>query len=292
MRDMRGKTVLVTGATDGIGKRTATTLASLGAHVIVTGRNPKRGSACVADITTSCGHDRVEAMFSDLSTTEGVRDLAAQVQAHCASLDVLVNNAGMAAPERRITPDGLEADFAVNVIAPHLLTTLLHPLLAAASAGRIITLAGGEHPPRLDLHDLQSESEFEGLRTYSRTKLLMMALMYERAQRTSESGVTCNVCYPGQASTSMTRSVTADMLPPALRFAFPVFRMLVREDGGKSALRASRSSVFLASSPDVEGVTGAYFDKNSRRVEWPAPILDSGLRARLWETAQEVAGIR
>jgi NAD(P)-dependent dehydrogenase (short-subunit alcohol dehydrogenase family) len=285
---MNGKTVIVTGATDGIGKRTATALASLGAHVIVTGRNPERGLACVSEIAESCGHDRVEALYADLSSITGVRDLAAQVQGRYSTLDVLVNNAGLAAPERRVTADGLEADFAVNVLAPHLLTSLMEPLLAAAPSARVVTLAGGDHPRQLDLDDLQSELAFEGLKTYSRTKVLMMALMYERAQRTAGSTIDCNVCYPGQASTSMTRSVTAEMLPPALRFAFPVFKWFVRDDGGKSAVRASRSSVYLSSSPEVDGVSGAYFDKRCRRVEWPAPTMDAALRSQLWDIVEDI----
>jgi NAD(P)-dependent dehydrogenase (short-subunit alcohol dehydrogenase family) len=288
--DMVGKTVLVTGATAGIGKHTARALAMRGASVIITGRDVVRGQACVAELSAACGHDRVHLCCADMSQLAGVRDLAAQVRSRCSSLDVLINNAGVAASERRETPDGLELNVAVNVVAPHLLTSLLEPLLTAAPAGRVIAVTGGEHPRHLDLEDLQSLRTFEGLATYSRTKLLMMALMLERAQRALAAGVTCNVCYPGQASTTMTRSVTPGMLPRSMRWAFRLFTLLVREDGGASAARAARSSEFLAASPDVAGVTGAYFDRHCRRVSWPKPILDPVLRAQLWDAVTNIVG--
>jgi len=140
------------------------------------------------------------------------------------------------------------------------------------------------------MDNLQSEKSFDGLNTYSQTKLAMMALMYEFAQR--EKGVTINVCYPGQASTNMTRSVTPEMLPRAMRWMFPIFKLLVREDGGKSAAKAARSSVYLASSPEVEGVTGKYFDTNCKEAAWSvlpvtawplsAPATPSATRCPRW----------
>jgi hypothetical protein len=102
--------------------------------------------------------------------------------------------------------------------------------------------------------------------------------------------VTINVCYPGQASTNMTRSVTPEMLPGFMRFLFPIFKLAVREDGGKSAAKAARSSVYLSSSPEVEGVSGKYFDTNSKNVEWPAAVLDSSVREKIWDMVSRMAG--
>ncbi|HMV97954.1 MAG TPA: hypothetical protein PKE48_16750, partial [Anaerolineales bacterium] len=145
---------------------------------------------------------------------------------------------------------------------------------------------GGDVPAKLDMDNLQSEKSFDGLNTYSQTKLAMMVLMYEFAQH--EKGMTINVCYPGQASTNMTRSVTPEMLPRAMRWMFPIFKLLVREDGGKSAAKAARSSVYLASSPEVEGVTGKYFDTNCKEAAWSPAVMDDDMRKTLWEQVEQI----
>ena len=279
---MRDKTVLVTGATDGIGKQTALALAKLGARVVVTGRNRVHGEAAVGEIRELSGSDSIGLLLADLSTLAGIRSLANQFHQQYGTLDVLINNAGLAAPERRLTEDGVEADLALNVVAPFLLTRMLMDRLTSGLSARVVSLAGGDHPARIELDNVQAERAFVGLKTYSHAKLMMMAVMYEYAQRIRETNVTVNVCYPGQASTSMTQSVTAEMLPGALRFAWPVFKLMTRPDGGRSAAKASRSSVYLASSSEVEGVTGKYFDTNCRAVAWPAPVLDAATREQLW----------
>ena len=110
--------------------------------------------------------------------------------------------------------------------------------------------------------------------------------MYEFAQR--EKGMTINVCYPGQASTNMTRSVTPEMFPGFVRFLFPIFKLAVRDDGGKSAAKASRSSVYLASSPEVEGVTGKYFDTNCKEAAWSPAVMDAAIRQKIWETIEKI----
>jgi NAD(P)-dependent dehydrogenase (short-subunit alcohol dehydrogenase family) len=285
---LRDKTVLITGATGGIGMGTAATLAGGGARVVVTGRNRDRAQAAVAQLKARTGNHRIEFLLADLSTQAGVRSLARQFTATSDRLHVLVNNAGHAAQTRQLTEDGVESDFAVNVIAPFLLTHLLSEPLAHARGARVVSLTGGSHPERLDLDNLQAERLFAGLTTYSHAKVAMMAVMYEYAHRLGLPGITVNVCYPGQARTSMTRSVTRDMLPGAMRLAWPQFKLATRPDDGSSAARASRSSVYLASSPEVEGVTGSYFDRTWTRVDWPVAIQDPAARAHLWNLVHEL----
>ncbi len=169
--------------------------------------------------------------------------LAEQLTNLVPHLDVLVNNAGLAAPARVITEDGIESNFAVNVLAPFLLTNLLMDLLRASPAARVVNLTGGDIPARLELDNLQAERSFDGLFSYSQTKLAMMAVMLEFARRVQGSNVTINVCYPGQASTAMTRGVTPEMLPGPMRLFYPLFRWLTRPDGGKSAARADLSGI-------------------------------------------------
>lgn len=288
---MKNKLVLITGSTGGIGKQTALGLAKLGAQVILTGRNRDSAQAALDEIIQASGNSQVEYLLADLSSQAGVRSLAEQFKARYQRLDVLIHNAGLAAPQRQLTADGVESDFAVNVVTPFLLTHLLMDPLKAGPSARVIVLTGGEAKGKIDLENLQAERSFSGLNTYSHSKLVMMALMYEYAKRVQGSTVSINVCYPGQASTNMTRSVTPEMLPGFMRFAFPLFKLVVRPDGGKSAAKASRSSIYLASSAEVEGLSGKYFDTNCKLTAWLAAVLDNATRESLWSTVQQIARV-
>jgi len=283
---MKDKIILITGATGGIGFQTAVALAKMGAQIIVTGRSQKTAEEAVANIKSASGNSRVDYLLADLSARKNIRTLAEQFKARYERLDVLINNAGLAASQKELTEDGLESDFAMNVVSPFLLTNLLMDSLKKSLSPRVVTLMGGDVPAKLDMDNLQSEKSFDGLNTYSQTKLAMMALMYEFAQR--EKGVTINVCYPGQASTNMTRGVTPDMLPRAMRWMFPIFKLAVREDGGKSAAKAARSSVYLASSPEVDGVTGKYFDTNCKEAAWSPAVMDEANRETLWKIVEQL----
>ena len=287
---MKGKTILITGATSGIGKQTALALAKMGARVVITGRSQSSGESAVAEIKAASGNANVDLLTGDLSAQANVHALAEQFKARVERLDVLINNAGLAASERKLTEDGIESNFAMNVVTPFLLTHLLMDSLKKSPSPRVVTLMGGDVPTKLDMDNLQSEKSFDGLNTYSQTKLAMMVLMYEFAQR--EKDMTINVCYPGQASTNMTRNVTPEMLPGFMRWMFPIFKLAVREDGGKSAAKAARSSVYLASSKDVEGVSGKYFDTNAKQAEWSSAVLDANLRAQIWSTVERLAQLK
>lgn len=247
---MKDKIVLITGGTGGIGKQTAIALARLGAQVIVTGRDRARGEAGVLDIQRASGNFDVELLLADLSTQAGVRSLAEQFKRRYPRLDVLINNAGLLAQERIVTPDGLESDFAVNVIAPFLLTHLLLDVLKASAPSRVVNVSGGMSIwGKIDFDNLQAERSFRGLETYSQTKTVMMALAYEFARRVEGSGVTINVGFPGAASTAMTQALTPTSLPTVMRLTWPALKALyMRDDGGKSAAKASQSSVYLATS--------------------------------------------
>ena len=284
---MKEKNILIKGATSGIGFQTALALAKMGAQVIITGRSQKTAEEAVANIKSASGNTRVNFLLANLSAQKNVRALAEQFKAQYERLDVLINNAGLAASKKELTEDGLESDFAMNVVSPFLLTNLLMDSLKKSPSPRVVTLMGGDVPAKLDMDNLQSEKSFDGLNTYSQTKLAMMVLMYEFAQR--ETSVTINVCYPGQASTNMTRSVTPEMLPRAMRWMFPIFKLLVREDGGKSAAKAARSSVYLASSPEVEGVTGKYFDTNCKEAAWSPTVMEAGNREKIWKVIEKVS---
>lgn len=282
-----GKNILITGATGGIGLQTAISLAKTGARVMISGRNQARGQAAVDEIKRASGNHQVELYLADVSLQKDVHALADQVGQQVNHLDALINNAGLASPQRTLTEDGIESNFAVNVLAPFLLTRRLMDCLKSSPAARVINLTGGEASGTIDLGNLQAERSFDGLNSYSHSKLIMMALSYEFALRLSETTISMNVCYPGQASTNMTRSVTTDMLPGFLRLVWPLFKSFLREDGGKSAEKASRSSVYLATSPEVAGLSGKYFDTNSKMSPWPKPVLDPATRQAIWALAEK-----
>ncbi|MBK8213557.1 MAG: SDR family NAD(P)-dependent oxidoreductase [Myxococcales bacterium] len=287
-RAMEGRVVLVTGATGGIGLATAEGLARLGATVVLSGRSRDAAERAVLELRGKlAGSGAVDFVLGDLVTKEGVRAVARGFVERFAKLDVLVNNAGLMASRPELSADGIETGFAVNVLAPLLLTYELRGHLARGERPRVVTVTGGSHPAKLDLEDLEGASAFVPLTRYSHHKLAMMAVMRALSRRIAP---TVNVCYPGQAVTRMTKSVTAGDMPFFMRLAWPLFRFMMRDDGGKSAEKASRSSVHLASSPALEGVTGRYYDTRSREVPWPAPLTDEVCEAAL-RHAEERAGI-
>jgi NAD(P)-dependent dehydrogenase (short-subunit alcohol dehydrogenase family) len=285
---MKNKIVLITGATGGIGKQTAITLAKMGATVVITGRNMESGEKAVAAIKKLSGNPNIELLLADVSTKGGIIGLVSQFKQKFDKLDVVINNAGSAASERKLSTDGIEMNFAINVLAPWFLATQLMDYLRKSPSGRIITLMGGDVPKKLDQENLQALKSFDGINYYSQSKLTMMALMFEYAQQIKETGVTVNICYPGQASTSMTQSVTAGMLPFLMRPLFPLFKFLVKPDGGKSAEKASRSSVFLATSKDVEGKTGLYVDKHVKIKEMPQAAANEENRKQVWNYVNQL----
>ena len=285
---MQNKTVLITGGTGGIGKQTALALAKLGAHVIVTGRHQGNGETAINELKQLSGNSKIDLLLADLSLQADARAIAQQFKHKYDHLDVLINNAGAAEPQRRLTADGIETDFAVNVVTPFLLTYLLMDCLKTSPSARVVTLSGGEHPSQIDLDNLQGERSYVGLTAYSHSKLVMMAVMYEFAQRLPGSSVTINVCYPGQASTVMTRSVTPDMMPGFLRLIFPIYKLATRADQGQSAAKASQASVYLASAPEVQSVTGKYFNPQCKIVDWPKPVLDPSIRQPLWRRVEQL----
>ncbi len=286
---MKDKIVLITGGTGGIGKQTALALAKMGAKVVVTGRSQTSGEAAVQELKQLSGSQQIDLLLADISTRQGVRSLAEQFSQRYARLDVLINNAGLAAPKRELTTDGIESDFAVNVLAPFLLTHLLKGSLNASPEARVISLTGGEAKGQIDLDNLQAERSFAGLVTYSHAKLVLMAVMLEFAKRVQGMNMTVNVCYPGQASTQMTRNVTPEMLPGFMRLIWPLFKRAVHEDGGQSAAKASHSSVYLATSTEVAGVSGQYFDTNCKRVAWPKAVLDQETRQKTWAVTERLS---
>ncbi|GAA1568148.1 SDR family oxidoreductase [Kribbella hippodromi] len=282
---MRNRTVLITGSTGGIGWETARGLAAQGARVILVGRDARRAAAA-AELLRQQGTGTAESITADLTRQDGVRELAELVAQRHETLDVLVNNFGYVPPRRQLTVEGVELTFAANVLTPYLLTTLLLPELRAAS-GRVVNLTGGIPDGPIDPGNLQAERRFLGwtFSQYNHCKTALMAMSYEFA-RTTE-GITVNVAYPGHASTPGSRALPMRAAPWAFRPLIPVIQVL----GPllfKYTAKAARSSIHLASAPELEGVTGKYFDTNAAEAAWPAAVLDDRNRSAVWELCNQV----
>lgn len=285
---MKGKTILITGATGGIGKQTAISLALLGATVVVTGRNIESGKQAVKEIQNTSKNNNIDLLISDLSTFEGVKSIAVQFQEKYKALDVLINNAGSAATKFEKTKNGIETNFAVNVLAPFLLTKFLLPNLENSSVSRVICLMGGSIPSKLELDNLQCEKGFKGLNSYSQSKLAMMTLMYEFSQQIKNDKITINICYPGQASTNMTQSVTKEMFPKLMQPIFPLFKWITKPDNGKSAEKVSKSSVYLATSDNLNNKTGKYYNKKCKETKIPKCVKDENNRKYVWNYVNKI----
>lgn len=289
-RLMRGKTVLVTGSTAGIGKETARGLARLGAAVILVGRDPQRAERAAAQLRHDTGNDRVSALSADVTSLADLARLADQVSATCASLHVLINNAGAYPPTRQLSPDGVETTFAAHVLAPFTLTHLLLPLLRAGAPARVVNITGGIPGGRIDLSNLQAERRYLGwtFSQYNHTKTMLMALSRRLAWDLEATGVTVNVAYPGHGHTPMNQALKMRAFPIAYRPLVPLIRLIAPRVAADLA-RAAASSIYLASARGLDGVTGAYFDRHCRRRPWPASALDEYTGHTLTARCQQLA---
>ena len=279
---MAGKSVLVTGGTAGIGKATAIGLAALGARVGITGRDQARTEAAAASIRAAAGSPAVDPFAADMAVQAGVRRLAAQVADTYPRLDVLVNNAGGFWAHRHVTADGLEHTFALNHLAPFLLTSLLLDRLTASAPARILTVSSGAHARgRIDFGDLQGERNYSGQRAYSQSKLANVMFTYELARRLDGTGVTATVLHPGVVRTSFGAEEREAYLGVLIRVA----RVFM-----KTPAQGAGTPVYLASSPQVEGISGRYFVNRKPKTSSNAS-RDTAAAARLWQVSAELTGM-
>src|SRR5256886_4444327 len=244
---MQGKICMVTGANSGIGKATALELAQMGATVVMVCRDRARGEEARSEITTKSRNNAVDLLQADLSSQQSIRQLVEHFKQRYTHLHVLINNAGAAFTGRRETVDGLEMTFAVNYLAPFLLTHLLLDLLTASAPARIVNVSSDSHRSgSIQLDDLQAEKLYRPMRTYPQAKLAVVLFTYELARRLQGTGVTANCLHPGFVATNFAQSDGE-----------PAVRPLVKLIGsfGTSPEKGAKTSIYLASSPEVEGVT-------------------------------------
>jgi NAD(P)-dependent dehydrogenase (short-subunit alcohol dehydrogenase family) len=278
---MEGKTCLVTGATAGIGLVTARELARLKARVIGVGRSPERCAEAARHIRDETGSGSVEYKIADLSSQSEIRRLEQEVRASTSRLDVLVNNAGGIYLQRQETVDGLETTFAVNHLAYFLLTNLLLDLVSSSAPARIISVASDAHrSTRINFDDLQGKTKYSGWRAYQQSKLANILFTRELARRLAGTGVTANALHPGFVRTQIFRSRG---LTGWLVRRLAVLFAMTPEQG-------AQTSIYLATSAEVDGTTGKYFDRRKPVASSPESHDDEAAR-RLWKVSEELTGL-
>lgn len=282
--DVNGKTILITGATNGIGLEASVELARRGARVVMVGRNVDKTAAAVADVKRRSGSPTVESLPCDFSSQKSIRALADAYRARYERLDVLVNNAGGVFDTRTVTVDGLEATFATNHLGYVLLTRLLQDLLERSAPARVVIVASvGHRRGTMDFADLGYEKGYWIMKAYCRSKLGNVLFANELARRFLEKNVdiTVNSLHPGAVATGIWAGAPAWTKPLLTLFARPFF--ISAEKGGSRI-------VHLAASPEVTGVTGKYFESN--KSVWPSRLAqDTALAARLWDVSATLVGL-
>ena len=279
---MVGKTVLVTGASGGIGLATSLGLAELGAHVAITGRDRGRLLGAAREIRESTGAT-VDIFVGDLSAQAGVRALAADVLERLPRLDVLVNNVGGYWNTRHLTEDGLERTFALNHLAPFLLTHLLMGRLRQMPAARVVTVASNaEALGRIDFEDLQGSVKYSGARAYNQSKLANVLFSYELARRLSGTSVTANALHPGLVDTSF----GAGDPGRTQRLLVPILRPLMR-----TPTQGATTSVHLAATHDLAQTSGLFFTR-SRPKRSSRRSYNTTVGLRLWQVSAQLTGAR
>jgi NAD(P)-dependent dehydrogenase (short-subunit alcohol dehydrogenase family) len=264
-----GGTILITGSTDGLGLACAADLAATGAKVLLHGRGKERLNQA-REVVGGAGNTELDAYLADLSSLDAVRELADQIMDEQDSLDVLVNNAGVVLPERQLSRDGHELTFAVNYLSHFLLTTLLLPLLERSTPARVVNVASvGQRP--IDFDDVMLERGYEPIRAYCQSKLAQIMFTFELADKLRDSGVTVNALHP---ATLMDTKMVRDSFGTVMSSV---------DEGREATLR-------LVSSPELDGVTGRYFDGKTESTA-DQQAYEAEARRRLWKISEALCGI-
>ncbi|HJO23942.1 MAG: SDR family oxidoreductase [Myxococcota bacterium] len=280
MPDLAGKTCVVTGATSGIGEATALGLVRMGARVVIVGRSQARGQATLARLQAAGSADRVDLRLADLASLADIRRLADEILATCPRIHLLVNNAGVVNLHHRINADGFEETFAVNHLAYFALTNRLLDRLVASAPARIVNVSSEAHRfGPLDLDNLQSEGKYGAMRTYGRSKAANILFTRELARRLEGTGVTVNAVHPGAVASRLGahNGWVGKLAMGLLKVFF------------QTPEKGARTSLHVATAPELDGVSGAYFAR-CREKQPAASACDSETAQRLWDASAQLTG--
>jgi NAD(P)-dependent dehydrogenase (short-subunit alcohol dehydrogenase family) len=278
MMTMQGKICLITGGTNGIGKSTALELARMGATIVIVGRDAQKTTQVVGEIRAASGNNAVDSLLADLSSQQEVRRLADEFKSKYSHLHVLLNNAGGVFMERQLSVDGIEMTFAFNHLAYFLLTNLLLDTVKASAPARIINVSSDAHSGgKIEFDNLQGEREYSS-RTYGNSKLANILFTMELSRRLAGTGVTVNALHPGFVSTGFGKN-NPGILMKIIRAVVPLV--------ARSPEKGAETSIYLASSPDVEGITGQYF-YDSQVIPAAPQATDMAVAKKLWDVSAEM----
>lgn len=274
---------MVTGANAGIGKQTALEVARRGAHVIMVARSRERGEAARSEILAATGNDKVDLLLADLSSQADIHALAETYKARYDRLDVLVNNAGVYFSDRQESVDGLEMTFALNHLGYFLTTILLWDVIATSGPARIVNVSSDAHRgAKLNFDDLQNNKRYQGFRAYGQSKLANVLFTYELDRRRNGADVTVNALHPGFVASNFGKN-NGGVVGMFMKRIVPMF--------GRSVEEGAATSVYLATSPEIEGVTGKYFS-DSKAVQSSTESYDRQVAEKLWTVSEELTSIQ
>ena len=282
-KSLTGKTCLITGATSGIGKYTALGIAKLGAAVVIIGRNAEKCKATVDKIKWKTKNESVEYILADLSCQKEIRNLVKKFENKYNTLHVLVNNAGARFIIRQETVDGIEMTFALNHLAYFLLTNLLLDVLKNSTPARIINIASGNLSNSIDFNNLNQKENYDGRKAYAQSKLANLLFTYELAQKLKNSDITVNAVNPGGVATNFNRNNG---------WQYWLRHVIAHIISGNLKLprRGAYASIYLASSPEVNGVTGRFFH-NDQIISSSELLFDRDLTKKLWTISEQLTGL-
>lgn len=278
---MKGKVVLITGATNGIGLETARALAKMSAKIVIVGRNPEKTERVVDHLMHDTGNEHIEGLLADLSVQAEIFKLAETFQQKYNRLDILINNAGGFFYQRELTPDGLEKTFALNHMSYFILTNQLLNILRDSAPARVINVSSHAHKmgdKRLDFDNLQSEKNFSSFRAYGQSKLANVMFTYALARRVEQHGITVNTLHPGFVNTGFGQK-GGGLLAMGFSMLNKMFAM--------SPEKGARTTIYLASSPEVENVTGKYF-ANSKAEKSSSASYNVEDQEKLWDISESL----
>ena len=276
--DLKGKTTIITGATSGIGKVTALAIARDGAHLVLPVRNMEKGEVLKAEIISETGNKSVELMLCDLASMDSIRSFAKEFMAKYDRLHLLVNNAGLWESKRKESADGIEMNFAVNHLAPFLMTHLLLDIIKKSAPARIINVSSTAHKyAKMNFDDLEGKKGWSSMKSYAQSKLANIFFTRKLARELEGTGITVNCLHPGVVSTHL-----FDKMPRFFRRIFGLFMI--------SSEKGAETSIFLATSPEVDEVSGVYF-KKKKMAKTTRHAEDMKAADMLWEVSKEYCGL-
>lgn len=276
---LEGKTCMITGANSGIGKATAIQLAKMGIHIVMVCRNKERGENAQKQIKEESGNSNVDLIIADLASLESVKNLADEYKKKYDKLHILINNAGVFNSKRILTEDGYESTFAIDYLSHFLLTKLLLDVIKKSAPSRIINVSSDIHRYfKINLDDLMFKKKYSSQKAYGSAKFAIILFTYELAHRLDGTGVTVNALHPGHARTKMTTTNISWIIKKIMNLF------------SKSPEKAAETSVYLASSPEVEGVSGKYF-KKCMPVKSHKITYDESIQKKVWEISEKLIHI-